>query len=64
MHGMMQLADGVGAGPDRPFTGIGIHGFNDMRHTLHLEFDSQAIIGETETEFLDRCTAATSSRTR
>ena len=57
MHGMKQLADGVGEEPDRPFTGIGIRGFNDLRHTLHLEFDGQAIVGETGTEFLDlmRC---------
>ncbi|UEM07143.1 hypothetical protein JL101_029550 (plasmid) [Skermanella rosea] len=57
MHGMKQLADGAGAEPDRPLTGIGIRGFNDLRHTLHLEFDAQAIVGETGTEFLDlmRC---------
>jgi len=54
MHGMKQLADGVGAAPDRPFTGIGIRGFNDMRHTIHLELDGQEIVGETDTEFLDR----------
>jgi hypothetical protein len=62
MHDMRQLADGVDAAPDRPF--IGIRGFNDMRHTLHLELDGQEIVGETDTGFLGRCTAATSSRTR
>ena len=57
MHGMKQLADGAGAAPDRPLTGIGIRGFNDMRYTLHLEFAGQDIVGETDTEFLDlmRC---------
>jgi hypothetical protein len=57
MHGMKQLAEGPGEEPDRPLTGIGIRGFNDLRHTLHLEFDAQAIVGETGTEFLDlmRC---------
>ncbi|UEM18480.1 hypothetical protein JL100_015270 [Skermanella mucosa] len=57
MHGMKQLADGAGAEPNRPLTGIGIRGFNDLRHTLHLEFDCQEVVGETGTEFLDlmRC---------
>jgi hypothetical protein len=57
MHGMKQLAEGTGEEPDRPLTGIGIRGFNDLRHTLHLEFDAQFIVGETGTEFLDlmRC---------
>jgi hypothetical protein len=54
MHGMKQLADGAGEEPDRPLTGIGIRGFNDMRHTIHLEFDGREFVGKTDTEFLDR----------
>jgi hypothetical protein len=50
---MRQLADGVGAAPDRPFTGIGICGFNDMARTLHLEGLRQEIVGSIEGAFLD-----------
>jgi hypothetical protein len=32
IQGMKQLATVVGAKPDRPFIGISIRGFNDMRH--------------------------------
>ena len=53
MHDMRQLADGVGAAPDRPFTGIGICGFNDMARTLHLEGLRQEIVGSIEGAFLD-----------
>jgi hypothetical protein len=57
MHGMKQLAEGAGEEPDRPLTGIGVRGFNDLRRTLHLGFDAQFIVGVTGTEFLDlmRC---------
>ena len=53
----MFLESGAGEEPDRHLTGLAIRGFNDLRHTLHLEFDGQAIVDRTETEFLDlmRC---------
>jgi hypothetical protein len=45
MHGLTRLPEGIGAAPDRWFTGTGIPGFNGMAHTFHLEYDSREIVG-------------------
>jgi hypothetical protein len=55
---MSQIVDGIGTSPDRPLTGLGIRGFNDMIYTFHLETVRQEIVGSTELAFLDQMTCS------
>ncbi|MGK0256994.1 MAG: hypothetical protein ACI96M_000422 [Candidatus Azotimanducaceae bacterium] len=52
--GMQLLLEGQGLTPDKPITGLGIHGFYCLASTLHFEREVQAIASMDQDHILDR----------
>jgi hypothetical protein len=53
-RGCRQVQNWMGGSPDRPFTGLGIHGFYKLMQLFHYERQKQALIDANPDVMLDR----------
>lgn len=53
-HGCRQIQNWMGGSPDRPLTGLGIHGFYNLMYLFHYERKEQALVDGNPEVMLDR----------
>lgn len=53
-HGCRQILNWMGGSPDRPLTGLGIHGFYNLMYLFHYERKEQALVDGNPEVMLDR----------